>query len=162
MKAKKTIKIVAIVIAVLIAINVFINFFSRTDFGSRLIFKADYRQLQQVADYLVSLEQYDDIHIMSFATMMVAPGEYEKISDFKIRATLFWLFLKGYDNIGKNDTTIYFGRWYDGFERLRGYALSLDKSGQIIVDFVVDQKQMPKEDWYLYYDDYNKWRNLQN
>ena len=163
-KVKKAIKIIVIVIAVLIAINLFVNFFSRSDFGSRVIFKADYRQLQRVADYLCSLEQHNDSIFITppFATMTVAPGEYEKTSDFKIRATMFMLFLKGYDEIGKNDTTVYFQRWYDGFEQFRGYALSLDKSGEIAVDFVVDQKQMPRENWYLYYDDYNEWRNLQN
>lgn len=161
---KKRILLYVCIIFVLFSIisGIFLHFWSKTEAGSRFLFEWDYKQMKQVADYLIQQDENSDMTILTrFGYMLMGPGETEWIDDFETRIVVFLLFAKGYDRIEKNDgKTICFERWYDGFERFRGFALSVDGSDELSVEYLIDQKTMPKENWYYYIDDYNEWRVL--
>ena len=141
--------------------SVFVHLWSKSDVGSRHIFESDYDQMKTVAEYLISLDHLSDILIENpSGVMTVGIRKTETITDPKIRKAIFVLFAKGYDCIEKNKgKTIVFERWYDLFERYRGYAFSIDGSTELAIEFVTETKDMTKENWYYYLSDYNEWRS---
>lgn len=144
-----------------LGVGVFAHFWSKTETGSHFIFRVDYNQMEKVASYLAS-QQYEETAINSpFGFSTVGPRKNVWIDNLEIRGTLLALYIKGYNRIGKNDgNTIYFERWYDGFERYRGFAFSADATGELAIDYVVDQQELSKENWYYYFEDYNEWRAI--
>ena len=159
-RKKKLILCIIIFLLVIVSLHFLINFWSKTEIGSRFIFASDYKQMEKVANDLCALDD-DSVYILKpFGQIVTGPREFKDIKDFKIKFFVFLLFAKGYDAIDKNNQTVYFQRWYDGFERYRGYAFSCDGSGELMIDYLVDQKEMSQANWYLYYEDYNKWRAI--
>ena len=142
---KKIIFYMSLFFLLIIVIKISLNLWSKTEIGSRLLFEADYKQMEKVANYLLELEDDSVTIIKPFGQLVVGPRKYKKIEDWEIKFTVFLLYVKGYDTIAKNSNqTVFFQRWYDGFERYRGYAFSGDGSDELIIDFLVEQKKMPK------------------
>ena len=123
-------------------------------------FEHDFKDLEKVAVYLVSLDEYAYLTIRDASgTMVLQYGDQEKIQDEEICQLIASLFHEGYTRIFKNQTnTICFERWRNSFGRLSGFALSVDGSGRVIVDYLTEQEPMSKENWYYYVGDYEEWR----
>ncbi len=157
MRRKKN--LILYVLGFFLLILVTCNFLSKTEFYNRFVFEADYKQMEKVANYLCALEDESVYIVKPFWRLATGPREFKDIEDREIKFAVFLLYAKGYDRIGKNsDQTVYFQKWYDGFERYRGYAFSCDGSGDLVIEYLVDQKEMPKPNWYYYHEDYNQWR----
>lgn len=160
-KRRISIRMVVIIMLVVFLSNcIFLHFWSLTNLGGRHIFELDHNQMKTVAEYLISMENYSDILIENpNGTMTVGIRNEIKITDHKVRSAILFLFSKGYDRIEKKDNTISFERWYDLFERFRGYAFSTDESAELTIEFLTETKKMQKNGWYYYVSDYNEWRS---
>ena len=170
MKKKTVIKIVAgIVVFWLVVISIccvrWYNGPSRaTEIFEDEIFERDYRELVKMVDFLDSLEEVEDAYIDSTdGTMLVQykDGQIVKdaeISDEDVLSTVSVLMKKGYFNITKHGSTIYFERWRNPFGCSKGFAFSYDGTGELDIQFLIGRMELDKTDWYYYVSDYEKWR----
>ncbi len=173
MKKKTVIKIVAgIVTFWLVVISIcFVRWYNGPTRGIEIfedeIFEQDYCELVKMVEYmemLESMEDVEDAYIDSTdGTMLVQYKDGhivkdEKISDEEVLSTVSVLMKKGYYNITKNSNTIYFARWRNPFGCSKGYAFSLDGSGELDIQFLIGEMVLDKTDWYYYISDYEEWR----
>lgn len=157
---KKIISIITIVLAVVVALLLVHSLFKPDN--AQEVFQSDYDDLVQVVEYLSSLENESHAYIGSTdGTMTVRFGEKTTIDNEDVINTVSSLFDKGYYEIVKSYGTIYFERWKDPFGCFKGFAFSMDGTGELNIEFLTEKGVLSEENWYFYVSDYNEWRNLQ-
>lgn len=165
---KKT-TIITIVIGILLAsILCFVRWYNGPTRGVEIfedeIFERDYHELVKMVEFLDSLEDVEDVHIDSTDGTMLVHYTDDRIvkdvviSDEDVLSTVSALMKKGYFNITKHGSTIYFDRWRNQFGCFKGFAFSVDGSGELDIQFLIGRMELDKTDWYYYISDYENWR----
>lgn len=155
----KRVTIIAVSAVAVIAVLIITWFFIPEN--AQDVFGRDYKELNYVCEYLISLEDESHVYIESAdGTMSLRFGDKETITDKKAIDSISYLFSKGYFKIAKNDDTIYFHKWKDPFGCFKGFAFSTNGSGELDIQFVTEIGELSKKDWYFYVSDYNEWRSM--
>ena len=170
MKKKTVIKIVAgIVVFWLVVISIccvrWYNGPSRAiEIFEDEIFEKDYRELVKMVEFLESLVDVQDAYIDSTDGTMLVHYKDDRIvkdaeiSDEDVLSTVSVLMKKGYFNITKHGSTIYFERWRNQFGCSKGFAFSSDSSGELDIQYLIGVMVLDRTDWYYYISDYEMWR----
>ena len=130
------------------------------------IFEQDYCELVKMVEYLESLEDVESVNIDSIDGKMQVHYTDDRIvkdveiSDEDVLSTVSALMKKGYFNITKHGSTIYFDRWRNLFGCFKGFAFSADGTGELDIQFLIGRMELDKTDWYYYTSDYNEWRSI--
>ena len=128
------------------------------------IFEKDYRELVKMVEFLESLVDVQDAYIDSTDGTMLVHYKDDRIvkdaeiSDEDVLSTVSVLMKKGYFNITKHGSTIYFERWRNQFGCSKGFVFSVDGTGELDIQYLIGVMALDKTDWYYYVSDYEKWR----
>ena len=165
---KKTTIITIVVIIILVSTICFVRWYNGPTRGVEIfedeIFERDYCQLVKMVEFFGSLEDVEDVHIDSTDGTMLVHYIDDRIvkdvviSDEDVLSTVSALMKKGYFNITKHGSTIYFDRWRNQFGCCKGFSFSVDGSGELDIQFLIGRMELDKADWYYYISDYEKWR----
>ncbi len=164
MKKSKVLIFIALVVCFVITIVVGISIFtayklqSPSDIYAQ--FDEDYQQLDEIAEYLNSIENDSITITFGKPYMIVDFGEEKEFENNEIKKSVLTLFTKGYLRIEKTRDTVNFERWTNpisGFAA--GYAYDFSNEGTLDIQFLTKQQEMSVAGWYYYEDDYNDWRS---
>lgn len=125
-----------------------------------MTFEDDFDELKYVADYLLSLDFHMIVIRNNYSPMTIDYGEKMYIEDETVKETLGVLFKKGYLSISSLDNTICFERWKKrySYEYRSGFAFSCNETGNIDIQYIINQEELSISNWYYYEEDYNEWR----
>ena len=126
-------------------------------------FERDYEEMQIVADYYSLPENKPENGVAEYRSKTdVEQGNKHnrKVENPEVRKAMINLFDKGYQSIELHSGyTVSFQRWRTLFSGVfRGYAVNLNGREDIAIEFLTEQRPMPKQGWYYYVDDYETWR----
>ena len=131
-------------------------------------FEEDYKLLQNVTSILMS-DDYKNYESITFyqSSMLVRKenqikiidNDIDSMEDIPLKNVILELRKKGYDTISKRGTIIYFQRWTDIFTWDAGFALSINGSDELDIQYLTYQKALEMSNWYYYESDYNEWRS---
>lgn len=168
---KKKIKITILISIILVSTIFFVRWYNGPSRAIEIfedeIFERDYCELVKMVEYMEMLDDMEDVedaYIDSTdGTMLVQykDGQIVKdaeISDEDVVSTVSILMKKGYFNITKHGSTIYFDRWRNPFGCFKGFAFSADGTGELDIQFLIGRMVLDKTDWYYYVSDYEEWR----
>ncbi|MBQ8057566.1 MAG: hypothetical protein IJ275_04455 [Ruminococcus sp.] len=166
---KKTIIIIVISIILVTAIC-FVRWYNGPTRAVEIfedeIFEKDYRELVKMVEFMESLVDVQDAYIDSTDGTMLVHYKDDRIvkdaeiSDEDVLSTVSVLMKKGYFNITKHGSTIYFERWRNQFGCSKGFVFSADGTGELDIQFLIGRMELDKTDWYYYVSDYEKWRAM--
>lgn len=164
---KKTIIIIVISI-ILVSAICFVRWYNGPTRAVEIfedeIFEKDYRELVKMVEFMESLVDVQDAYIDSTDGTMLVHYKDDRIvkdaeiSDEDVLSTVSVLMKKGYFNITKHGSTIYFERWRNQFGCSKGFVFSVDGTGELDIQFLIGRMELDKTDWYYYVSDYEKWR----
>ena len=129
------------------------------------VFEQDYVLIQDIAKYLLSLEEpYVGIDLKRNEVKSEF-GEPMKFQSSEIEELVGELKEKGYYHIQKKENVVVFDVWRRRFnvEFESGFVYSVDGSGDLsAIQFLISQRPLSEESWYYYEVDFNEWRVKRN
>lgn len=125
-------------------------------------FLQDQEAYSSIADYLLSLEEFDTISISKFDGNFFSNLEYHVIEKDDVNQALQTINNHGCSSIQKNGKQVSFEMWYSSQDVGCGVCYSeeaMNKPEECVAEqFVTKVITLETPNWYYYVSDYNLWR----